>query len=195
MSGVWGSIVRTTGGTITFWSPGMTERYGFTPSEALGRNSSELLRTMLPHMPTGIEAELLALGVWTGGVINHHADGRAIMTAIRLSVHRGDGGETEFVTETHFDPTQSGPSMSRPLADLMRIIAREIIEPLTAIAAYNAGTRLTLEHGRPSREAIQEATDKAANQIARCAEAVQLLRRLADTLGQIDTKPTPTFGR
>jgi PAS domain S-box-containing protein len=52
--------------TITFWSPGATQMYGWTAEEALGRASDELLHSRFPVPRKTILRELRQTGRWEG---------------------------------------------------------------------------------------------------------------------------------
>jgi PAS domain S-box-containing protein len=52
--------------TITFWSPGATQIYGWTADEALGRASDELLHSRFPAPRKAILHELQQTGRWEG---------------------------------------------------------------------------------------------------------------------------------
>src|SRR5271166_2905900 len=102
------TLERTLEGRITCWSPGMEARYGFSRAEALGRTSSDLLGTILPGSEIAIKAALATHGMWIGGVINHRADGRAIVTVSRWDIQLGGNGEDSSVSEAHSDLAHSG---------------------------------------------------------------------------------------
>ena len=180
------TLERTLEGRITFWSPGMETRYGFSRADALGRTTSDLLRTTFPEPETAIKAALETEGIWIGGVINHHADGRAVATLNRWDIHRGGNGEDSAVREAHSDLTQAGIVEFSVLADVVGAAVRELTEALTAVRCYNAGIRLALERAWPSREPLCHGTAKIADQISRCAEWLHVLRDVANTIREVD---------
>ncbi len=90
-------LLRTLGGTITFWTRGMERLYGFTAREAIGRRSDDLFDTQFPAPREQIQAKLERDGHWEGDVIKHRRDGSEVEVATLLSLHRGDEGEADDV--------------------------------------------------------------------------------------------------
>lgn len=181
------TLERTLEGRITFWSLGMEARYGFSRAEALGRTSSDLLRTILPGSEIAIEAALATHGIWVGGVINHHADDRSVATVSRWDIHLGGNGKESSVSEAHSDLAQADIVEFSAIADVLGVAVRELAEALTAVRCYNAGIRLALdERAWPSGEPLYHGTDKIAEQISRCAERLHVLREVANTMREVD---------
>ena len=180
------TLERTLEGRITFWSPGMETRYGFSRADALGRTASDLLRTILPESEIAIKAALAAHGIWIGGVINHHADGRTVATVNRWDIPRRGHGEDRSVREVHSDLMQAGIVEFSVIADVVGAAVGELSEALTAARCYNAGIRLALERAWPSREPLCHGTAKIADQISRCAEWLHVLRDVANTIREVD---------
>jgi signal transduction histidine kinase len=56
-------------GTIRYWSRGAEAMLGYSKSQAVGRNSHELLRTEFPIPLAQINAELMRAGHWEGDLI------------------------------------------------------------------------------------------------------------------------------
>src|ERR1700688_399345 len=55
-------FVRNMGDVITYWNRGAQELYGWTPEEAIGKRSHDLLRTIFPAPIDDINGELLRTG-------------------------------------------------------------------------------------------------------------------------------------
>lgn len=173
------ALIRTMDGRVTFWSPGMRKRYGFTSGEALGRVSHELLRTGFPHTLKTIEAVLVDRGSWSGALIHHRADGTAVMATNRWHVHRDLNGQAAVITEVHSDMVPMGTAACGELADLLTVLAHELSEPLTVINSYLDSARRLSEPGQSDLERLNEVILLAASQIERGAAGVRLLRDLA----------------
>jgi signal transduction histidine kinase len=170
---------RMMDGHITSWPASMQLRYGFTPEQAVGQISHRLLRTNFPLPLADIEAVLLKQRSWHGGLIHHHADGRAIMVMSQWDLRRGNGrSENATVTEMHIDAT------GIELADLFAIMANELSQPLTAIANYVNGARRSLQRHAPHAAIARNAMELAAGQIERSATQMKLMRSLAEELRQ-----------
>ena len=86
----------------------LEQRYGFACSEALGRTSHQLLRTIFPLKLPEIEATLANQKTSSGMLIHRHADGRAVMTVNHWHVHHDIGNHPCAVTEVHSDIAQGG---------------------------------------------------------------------------------------
>lgn len=74
---------------ITYWNQGAERLYGWTASEALGRNPAELLRTTYP-IPL---AEIEKNEVWEGELTHSTRDGRRIVVASRWTTLRNEAGD------------------------------------------------------------------------------------------------------
>src|ERR1700682_6488145 len=61
-------FVRDMGDILTYWNRGAHELYGWTPEEAIGKRSHDLLRTVFPALIDDIGAELLRKGRWEGEI-------------------------------------------------------------------------------------------------------------------------------
>ena len=177
-----GRLIRTMEGHITSWSADMQRRYGFTSEEAEGHTSHQLLRSIFPQALPTIEITLRQRNSWSGGVIHHHADGRAVMAANHWYVYRDVDRQACLVTEVHSDIAPDGSDVVHQLADVLAALARELSEPLTAINNYVAGVQLVLQQGWPDRQSVREALAQASRQIVRGAEGVNLLRHLANDI-------------
>jgi two-component system sensor kinase FixL len=169
-------LIRTMEGRLTFWSPGMEQRYGFTNEQALGQTSHQLLKTIFPKALNEIEDTLQSQSNWSGGLIHRHSDGRSIMVVGHWYLQRAVDGRDAVVTEVH------SRAVGRELADLIAMLAHELSEPLTAISNYiNAAQRIA-DGAWPNREGLRNAMAQAANQIARGAAGINLMRDLANEL-------------
>src|SRR5690349_3993820 len=80
--------VRRFDGTILHWSRGMRDLYGFTPEEALGRVSHDLLRTEFPAPLPQINKALLRDGLWRGELIHRARDGKRMVVTSRWRLLR-----------------------------------------------------------------------------------------------------------
>ena len=182
-------LIRTIEGRITFWSPGMQRRYGFTRQDARGQTSHQLLRTTFPQTLQKIEATLVHRNSWSGGLIHHHADGNAVMTANHWQMHRNSSDQVWLVTEVHSDIAQESEGVYYELADVLSALAHELSEPLTAIYNYFDAMQQVFQPGRPAPENLRIAIERASCQIARSAGGVLLLRYLANRMRNIGSMP------
>jgi PAS domain S-box-containing protein len=98
-------FVRDMNEVITYWNRGAEELYGFAASEAVGKNSRDLLRTVLPQSMDSISAHLLRTGRWEGEVKHVKADGTEVLVSSRWSLRRDDEKQPAAVLETNNDIT------------------------------------------------------------------------------------------
>jgi signal transduction histidine kinase len=167
-------LMRTMEGRLTFWPAGMEQRYGFTSEQALGHVSHQLLKTIYPQALNEIEEILLRQSNWTGGLIHRHADGRAVMVVGHWYLHRNAEGYDAVISEVHSD------AVGQQLGDLIAVLAHELSQPLAAITGYIDGAQRILERAWPDLDTLRKSMVLAADQIARGAEGVKLMRHLAD---------------
>ncbi|HEY2619274.1 MAG TPA: PAS domain S-box protein [Acetobacteraceae bacterium] len=100
-------MTRRFAGEIQYWSRGMERLYGFSPIEAVGRISHELLRTEFPLSRVAVEDELLEHAEWTGELRHRHRDGQEVVVVSHQSLHRDSGGAMPLVTEVNNDITEA----------------------------------------------------------------------------------------
>lgn len=123
-------MAREFDGTIRFWSRGCVALYGWTPEEALGRSSHELLRTQFPEPLSSIEQTLLTAGEWTGDLVHRRRDGSTIVAAAHKTLRRHDDGRPRMVAESLIDVTALREAQTKLRLlneDLERRVSEEII--------------------------------------------------------------------
>lgn len=92
------------GGRIYYWNRGATALYGFTPEEAMGRISHELLKSVLPFPEKELESRLEAEGSWIGEIVHTAKDGSSVIVESRMILYTGPKGD-RTVLETNRDIT------------------------------------------------------------------------------------------
>jgi PAS domain S-box-containing protein len=98
-------IVRDMRFIITYWNRGAQELYGWTPEEAIGKPSDELLQTSFPASSDAVREELLRTGRWEGEVTRTKADGSEVVVASRWSLQRDERQRAVAIMETSNDIT------------------------------------------------------------------------------------------
>lgn len=94
-------IVHASDGTISRWSRGCEQLYGWSRNEAKGQIASELLNTSFPIAPEVIHAHLASSGGWSGELRHTHRDSSFVFVAtrwVRL-------GPTNMIVQTDTDIT------------------------------------------------------------------------------------------
>jgi PAS domain S-box-containing protein len=99
-------FVRDMSDVITYWNRGAQELYGWTPEEAIGKDTHELLRTVFPVPIDEIRAELLRAGRWEGELEKTKADGTQVVVASRWSLRRDERERPVAILETNNDITE-----------------------------------------------------------------------------------------
>jgi PAS domain S-box-containing protein len=98
-------FVRSFDGTIESWNRGAQELYGFSPEEAIGRNSHRLLETVFSEPLTDIEAQLRLSGHWNGELRHRTKDGHTVIVLSSKQYARGQDG-VERILEANRDITE-----------------------------------------------------------------------------------------
>jgi PAS domain S-box-containing protein len=75
--------------TITFWSNGATEMYGWTAGEAVGQVAHRLLDTRFPKRRQAIAQEISRTGRWEGQLRRRHRGGLEVLVESRWTLVRG----------------------------------------------------------------------------------------------------------
>ncbi len=91
---------------IILWNAGMEKMYGWSKSEALGRVSHELFRSILPMPVEKIRAILLQQGRWEGELRHFRKDGRQIVVATQWVLHTDGEGKPAAILELNNDVTE-----------------------------------------------------------------------------------------
>ncbi len=99
-------FVRDMNQVITYWNHGAQELYGWTPEQAIGKRSQQLLRTVYPAPIEDIQAKLLRTGRWEGELENTKADGTPVVVASRWSLQRDEHENPIAILETNNDITE-----------------------------------------------------------------------------------------
>ena len=100
------TIVRQLDGTITFWSQGAEQLYGWSKEEALGRRTHDLLRTEFPEGMETIVAKVQRGETWQGELRHHTRDGRRIIVQSYWLAELDSKGEVTELLESNLDITE-----------------------------------------------------------------------------------------
>src|SRR6516225_5500130 len=99
-------FVRSMDGVITYWNRGAQELYGWTPEQAVGKRTHDLLCTVFPKPFDEIQKELLLTGRWEGTLEKTKADGTNVSVASRWSLQRDENENPIAILETENDITE-----------------------------------------------------------------------------------------
>jgi PAS domain S-box-containing protein len=90
---------------VIYWNRGAVEMYGYSASEALGRNIDDLLKTVFPDDRQKIFAHLNRDGRWFGELRQNRKDGTQLVAISRWALDRDAAGKPAAVLETNNDIT------------------------------------------------------------------------------------------
>ena len=93
-------------GTILFWNRGAERMYGFTKPQAIGRNSYDLLKTVLPCTLEAILEVLLRQDWWEGEVTQTAQNGTLVVATARWILRRDNAGNPCGILKTNNDITE-----------------------------------------------------------------------------------------
>ncbi|MCA9166463.1 MAG: PAS domain S-box protein [Planctomycetales bacterium] len=140
-------LVWKVDGGITYWNGGAAALYGYSPSEAIGRTSHDLLQSVHPEPFETIMTKILATGQWEGRIRHHTRDGRRVIVASRHQlVTRNDGYyvmevNRDITEATHYEARleearQLAEAANQAKSEFLANMSHEIRTPMTAILGY-----------------------------------------------------------
>jgi PAS domain S-box-containing protein len=186
-------FVRDAKDVITYWNHGAVDRYGWTPDEAVGQVSHDLLRTVFPAPFDDIMVELTCAGRWEGELVHTRRDGTTVVVASRWSLQRGDEGGLGMVLETNNDITErkraeeslrqartelAHVTRVMTLGELAASIAHEVTQPLAAIVTNGDACLRLLAADRPNPSETGKAVASIIRDARRAVAIVDRVRAL-----------------
>jgi len=125
-------FVRDMNDVITYWNRGAEELYGWTPDEAIGKRSHDLLGTVFPAPIDDISAELLRAGRWEGELKHTKADGKGVVVSSRWALRRDEQQRPVGTMETNNDITER-----KRQEEEVRTLNRELASRSTELESKN----------------------------------------------------------
>jgi len=159
-------FLRRPDGEILHWTDGCRELYGFTPDEARGRISHDLLKTVFPESLEAITARLSREREWSGRLRHITKEGRLLWTLSVWRLREGRNPAGQLVIEQITDITAHVE-----LEEQRALLARELehrVKNLLAVVQSLARTSF------PDAPADQKS--RFDNRLLALAQANQLLR-------------------
>ena len=91
---------------VTFWNREAQAIYGYSPEEALGRITHELLATVFPESREAVDDAMAREGQWAGDLRHTRKDGRIIVVSSRQALQRAANGQPLAIIELNSDVTE-----------------------------------------------------------------------------------------
>jgi signal transduction histidine kinase/ActR/RegA family two-component response regulator len=190
------AFTRDFSGKILTWTAGAQKVYQWTPDEAVGRISHDLLRTKFPKPLSEINAELIRTGSWEGELAHCRKDGAEIVVASHWVTIEGDEGGPSALLEINNDVTDSrrlyrelesawkiATTASHAKDDFLAMLSHELRNPLTPITlAINS---LAARGEADSREI--QIIKRQADHLTRLVDDLLDVERLAS--GKLELRP------
>jgi PAS domain S-box-containing protein len=200
-------FVRDMNDKITYWNRGAQELYGWSPEEAVGKRSHDLLQTLFPSPIEEITAQLLKMGRWDGELTHTRADKSKVAVSSRWALRRDDQGRPAAVLETNNDVTDR-----KRREDQIQGLNQELTKRSTELQASNKeleafaysvshDLRAPLRHMAGYTELLKKAAgdsldDKSRRYIAMILDSAKRMGVLIDDLlsfsriGRAETRVT-----
>lgn len=187
-------LVRDMEGTMTYWNRAAEELYGWPKTQALGRQSHDLLQTVFPEPPSRIDKELLRTGRWEGEVVHTTRGGKKVTVSSRWALERDERGEPKSVLETNTDITARNQAEGAlheaqtqlahvtrvtTLGELAASIAHEVNQPLAAIVTNGEVGLRWLDREKPDLGETRGALARIIGAARRASEVIARLRALS----------------
>lgn len=182
-------FVRDMSDNIRYWNRGAEELYGWTPEQAIGKSSHDLLRTVFPSPLDDIQAAFLRTGRWEGELKHTKADGTQVIVASRWSLRRDERQQPIAVLETNNDITvrkrweQQIQTLNRELA--MRSTELEAINKELEAFAYSVShdLRAPLRHMAGYTELLQKRASSILDE--KCSHYFLMILDSAKRMGNL----------
>ena len=172
---------KAAGDAISYWNKGAERLYGWTASEALGRNPAELLRTSYPIPLERIEQH----EVWEGELAHSTRDGRRIIVASRWTMLRDESGAPVGWMEINTDITDrkraenAARSLSGRILSLQDDERRRIARGLhDSLGQYLAALKMQLGLMSMSNRDHAALISEAADIVDRCITETRTVSHL-----------------
>ena len=125
---------------VTFWNREAQHIYGYSPEEALGRVTHELLATVFPESRQAVDDALAREGRWVGELRHTRKDGKVIVVSSRQALQRGADGRPSAIIELNSDITER-KRVEEKLAHVAGLLERTEEVSKTGGWEYDVATR------------------------------------------------------
>jgi PAS domain S-box-containing protein len=129
-------IVRDPESRIIFWNAGAEKTYGWTATEAFGKETHELLQTRFPVSRQAVDVALRQQGQWEGELTHITRQGRPIVVTSRQSLRRDEHGAPEAILEINRDVTERRQAEAQ-IRKMNEELEQRVIERTKELEAVN----------------------------------------------------------
>jgi two-component system CheB/CheR fusion protein len=169
---------------ITLWNAGCERLYGYTATEALGKNAHQLLKTEFSQPRAEIDAQLQKTAEWQGDLVHTTRDGTRINVASHWILHRRTPDGPAVILEVNNDITarriaedalrESDQNKDRFLITL----GHELRNPLSAMLSSAMLLRRVEAGSEPAKRA-REIIERQLNHLMRLVDDLVDVERLS----------------
>lgn len=184
-------ILRSLDGHISFWGEGAEALYGYSPAEALGQRSHELVATEFPCALEDINAESLRQEQWRGVLRQTSQAGEPLIVKSHWALWRDPfTDEPVAVVETSSDMTAqaaqaAAEEASRAKTAFLSAISHDLRQPFQAIRLFQQVLEAQADHRIiPVLERMGKALTSAEEMLSAMSEFSVL------ETGILETKPS-----
>jgi len=172
-------LVRDLDETIVYWNKGAELLYGWTASEAIGRNARKLLFREIPPQFEDAQRIFAATGHWVGDLNQVKKDGRSIIVQGSWTLVRDESGKPAQKLVVNTDVTDK----KRLQADLQRFAQLSLVGELAAGLAHEIKNPLAGIQGivdillrqRDANDPEREALEGVRHEVKRIDNTVRAL--------------------
>jgi PAS domain S-box-containing protein len=190
-------IVRDPESRIIFWNAGAEKTYGWTATEAFGKETHELLQTRFPVSRHAVDTALQEHGEWEGELTHITRQGTALVVTSRQSLRRDEHGAPAAILEINRDVTDRKHAeeqirklneeleqkviertkqlegVNKELEAFAYSVSHDLRAPVRHIAGF---TELLQKHSRPVLD------DKSRHHISMILDSAKRMGTLVDDL-------------
>src|SRR5262249_47387444 len=152
-------LVRDNGDRITYWNHGAEELYGYSPGEALGKVTHELLQTEHSQPIEQIYKKLECEGRWNGELVHRRKDGNKIVVMSHWAIDRDEFGRRVHVLETNTDITVRKHAEDE-LQKARELLKQRVHERTHELRTANKQLKREIEHRKGLEGEILSITDR-----------------------------------
>jgi PAS domain S-box-containing protein len=152
-------LVRDRRDRITYWNHGAEELYGYSPGEARGKVTHELLQTEHAEPIEQIYKKLERNGRWNGELVHKRKDGVKTVVMSHWVIDRDEFGRRAHVLETNTDITQLKDAEVR-LQRSKDVLEKLVQERTRSLRAANAELKTEIARGKGLEGEILSVSDR-----------------------------------